>query len=86
MSCLSCFNSKNLDRATLDSLTKAYVAACDELSDEHHFTSSQLAGFTDELTTAIRDLYRAGQRGQNKLTHHAVACVILSNHKRNNAW
>ena len=79
-------DSKNLDRATLDSLTKAYVAACDELSDEHYFTSSQLAGFTDEMTTAIRDLYRAGQRGQNKLTHHAVACAILSNHKRNKPW
>ena len=79
-------DSKNLDEAALHSLTKAYKSACDELAAEHYFSSSQLAGFTDEMTKAIRDLYRAGQHGQNKLTHHAVACAILSNHKRNKPW
>ena len=79
-------NSKNLDRATLHSLTKAHKSACDELAAEHYFSSSQLAELTDEMATAIRDLYRAGQRGQTKLAHHAVACAILSNHKRNKPW
>ena len=79
-------DSENLDRATLVSLTKAYDAACVELAAEHYFSSSQVAGLTDEMTSAIRDLYRAGQRGQTKLTHHAVTCAILSNQKRNNPW
>ena len=79
-------DSENLDRATLDSLTKAYEAAYVELAAEHYFSSSQLAGLIDEMTTAIRDLYRAGQRGQTKLTHHAVTCAILSNHQRNKPW
>jgi hypothetical protein len=74
-------NSENLDSAALASLTKAYEAAYDELADEHYFSSSQLAKLIDEMTTAIRDLYRAGQRGQTKLTHHAVSCALL-NRKR----
>jgi hypothetical protein len=65
-------NSENLDSAALASLTKAYEAAYDELADEHYFSSSQPAKLIDEMTTAIRDLYRAGQRAQTKLTHHAV--------------
>ena len=79
-------NSENLDKATLVSLTKAYDAACVELAAEHYFSSSQVAGLTDEMTSAIRDFYRAGQRGQTKLTHHAVTCAILSNQKRNSPW
>ena len=79
-------DSENLDKATLASLTKAYEAACDELATEHYFSFSQVAGLTDEMASAIRDLYRAGQRGQTKLTHHAVTCAILSNQKRNNPW
>jgi hypothetical protein len=71
-------NCEDLDRATLDSLTKAYEAACDELATEHYFTTSQLAGLIDEMADAIRDLYRAGQRSQAKLTHHAVTCALLS--------
>ena len=79
-------DSKYLDRATLVSLTKAHEAACVELAAEHYFTSSQLAELIDEMATAIRDLYRAGQRGQTKLAQHAVACAILSNQKRNKPW
>jgi hypothetical protein len=79
-------NSENLTKGTLDSLTKAYVAACVELAEEHYFTSTQLAGLSDEMTTAIRDLYRAGQRGQNKLRERAVDCAIFSNHRRNRPW
>jgi hypothetical protein len=76
-------DSEDLDRATLDSLTKAYEAACDELASEHYFSSSELAGLIDEMATAIRDLYRAGQRGQTKLTHHAVTCALRSIEQRN---
>ena len=43
-------NSENLDSAALASLTKAYEAAYDELADEHYFSSSQVAGLTDEMT------------------------------------
>ena len=76
--CLLFPDSENLDRATLDSLTRAYEAACVELAEEHYFTSTQLAGFSDEMTTAIRDLYRAGQRGQNSLRERGD-CAIFSN-------
>jgi hypothetical protein len=74
-------DSENLDSATLVSLTKAYESACVELAADYYFTSSQLAGLIDEMAIAIRDLYRAGQRGQTKLTHHAVTfpCVASSN-------
>ena len=65
-------DSEKLNSATLTSLTKAYEAACVELAAEHYFSSSQLAELVDEMTSAIRDLYRAGQRGQTKLMHHAV--------------
>jgi hypothetical protein len=75
-------DSENLDKATLASLTKAYEAACDELATEHYFSFSQVAGLTDAMASAIRDLYRAGQRGQTKLTHHAVTCALLSIEKR----
>ena len=71
-------DSENFDSAALASLTKAYEAAYDELAAEHYFSSSQLAKLIDEMATAIRDLYRAGQRGQTKLTHHAVTCALLS--------
>ena len=75
---LSLPNSENLDSAALALLTEAYEAAYDELAAEHYFSSSQLAKLIDEMTTAIRDLYRTGQRGQSKLTHQAVTCALLS--------
>ena len=34
------------------------------------------------MATAIRDFYRAGQRGQTKLTHHAVTCALRSIERR----
>jgi len=76
-------DSENLDRSTLDLLARAYEAACVELTAEHYFTSSQLAGLIDKMATSIRDHYRAGQRGQAKLTHHAVTCALLSVEQRN---
>jgi hypothetical protein len=76
-------DSENLDQATLVSLTKAYDAACVELAADYYCTSSQFAGLIDEMTTAIRDLYRAGQRGQGKLMHHAVTCALRSIEQRN---
>jgi hypothetical protein len=75
---LSFSNSENLDSAALASLTTVCEAACDELAAEHYFSSSQLAARIDEMTTEIRALYRAGQRGQTNLTHHAVTCALLS--------
>ena len=76
-------DSESLDKATLASLTKAYEAARDELATEHYLSFSQVAGLTDEMASAIRDLYRAGQRGHTKLTHHAVNCALLSIEHRN---
>jgi hypothetical protein len=73
-------DSENLDRATLVSLTKAYEAAWVELAAKHYFSSSQLAGLIDVMATAIRDLYRGGQRGQSKLTHHAVTRALGVSH------
>ena len=73
-------DSEKLDKATLDSLTTAYEAACVELAAEHYFSSSQLAGLIDVMATAIRDLYRGGQRGQSKLTHHAVTRALGVSH------
>jgi hypothetical protein len=75
-------DSDDLDKATLDSLTRAYEAACDELATEHYFSFSQVAGLTDEMASAIRDVYRAGQRGHTKLTHHAVTCALHSAERR----
>jgi hypothetical protein len=76
-------NSENLDKATPDLLTRAYEAACDELAADYYLTSSQLAGLIDEMASAIRDLYGTGQRGQGKLTRHAVNCALRSIEHRN---
>jgi hypothetical protein len=75
-------NCENLDKATLDHLTKAYEAARDELSAEHYLSSSELAGLIDEMANAIRDQYIAGQRVQSKLARRAVTCALLSIERR----
>lgn len=74
---------EDLNKTTLLSLTKAYEAACVELSAEHYLSSSELAGLIDEMAGAIRDLYRAGQRQQTKLARQAVNCALLSIEHRN---
>lgn len=71
-------NCENLNKATLDRLTKAYEAACNELSAEHYLSSSELARLIDEMTNEIRDLYLSGQTEQTKLARHAVTCALLS--------
>ena len=75
---LSFANSENLDGAAVASLTRACEAACDELAAEHYFSTSQLAARIDEMTTAIRALYRTGERDQTKLAQHAVTYALLS--------
>lgn len=74
---------EDLNKATLHSLTKAYEAACVELSAAHYLSSSELAELIDEMADTIRDHYRAGQRHETKLTRHAVNCALLSIEHRN---
>ena len=73
---------KDLNEATLHWLTKAYEDARVELSADHYLSSSELAGLIDVMAGAIRDLYRAGERGRAKLTRHAIDRALLSIERR----
>jgi len=75
--------SENLDAAAIDLLVSAYEEACVELAADHYLSSSELAGLIDEMATAIRNFYRTGQHGKDRLTHHAVSCALRSMEQRN---
>jgi hypothetical protein len=70
--CLVFAVSDKLDDPCKDLLSRAYEAACDELQSDHHVSSGALGNLVDAMTTALLDLYHAGQRDERQLARYAV--------------
>jgi hypothetical protein len=58
--------------ASIHDLDRAYEAACDELQSDHQVSSGALGNLVDAMTTALLDLYHAGQRDDMQLARYAV--------------
>ena len=70
--CLVFAVSEDLDDPCKDLLSRAYEAACDELQSDHQLSSEALGQLVDAMTTALLDLYHAGQRDEKQLARYAV--------------
>jgi hypothetical protein len=70
--CLVFAVSEDLDDPCKDLLSRAYEAACDELQSDHQLSSEALGQLVEAMTTALLDLYHAGQRDERRLARYAV--------------
>jgi hypothetical protein len=80
--CLVFAASEKLDVSSRDLLSRAYEAACDELKFDHQLSPEALGKLVEPMTTALLDLYHAGQRDERQLARYAVSrCLIVSREK-----
>jgi hypothetical protein len=70
--CLVFASSEELDVSSKDLLSRAYEAACDEPQFDHQLSPGALGNLVDAMTTALLDLYHAGQRDDMQLARYAV--------------
>jgi len=75
--CLVFASSKELDFPSRELLSRAYEAACDQLECHHSLGPATLGHLVDPMTTALLDLYRAGERDEEQLTHYAVSRALM---------
>ena len=75
--CLVFAVSDELDDPCKDLLSRAYEAACDELESEHQLSAEALGKLVDAMTTALLDLYHAGQRDEKQLARYAVWRALI---------
>jgi hypothetical protein len=62
--CLVFASSEELDVSSKDLLSRAYEAACDEPQFDHQLSPEALGKLIESMTTALLDLYHAGQRDE----------------------
>jgi hypothetical protein len=62
--CLVFAVSEDLDGPSKDLLSRAYEAACDELQFDHQLSPEAFGNSVEAMTTALLDLYHAGQRDE----------------------
>jgi hypothetical protein len=75
--CLVFAVSEDLDDPSKDLLSRAYEAACDELESEYGLSPEGLGKLVDAMTTALLDLYHAGQRDGRQLARYAVSRALV---------
>ena len=75
--CLVFAVSEDLDGPSRDLLSRAYEAACDELQFDHQLSPEALGKLVEVMTTALLDLYRAGQREERQLARYAVSRALV---------
>ncbi len=66
----------DFDTPTRELLSRAYERACDELEAEHHLGPGDLGPLIDAMTTALVDLFHAGEREEAALSRYAVSRAL----------
>ena len=74
--CLLFATRADFDPPTRELLSRAYERACDELEAEHHLGPGDLGPWIDAMTTALVDLFHAGERDEAALTRYAVSRAL----------
>jgi len=75
--CLVFAASEELDAPSKDLLSRAYEAACDELQSDYLLSPDALGKLVEAMTTALLDLYHAGQRDGEQLARYAVSRALV---------
>jgi hypothetical protein len=77
--CLLFATRADFDPPTRELLSRAYERACDELEAKHHLEPGDLGALVDAMTTALVDLFHAGEREEAALTRYAVSRALAVN-------
>jgi hypothetical protein len=74
--CLLFATRADFDPPTRELLSRAYERACDELEAEHHLEPGDLGALIDAMTTALVELFHAGEREEAALRRYAVSRAL----------